>query len=440
MQSLKENLDEALKNNTQSTVTPDLPKQGLDVFISYSSLNKAQADAVVSDFENNGIRCWYAPRDIMPGQEWVTAIHEAINSCKLFVLIYTDSSNESKQVANEVALAFNSGKTLIPFKLSDTQMSSELEYYLTRVHWLDAVDPPLLESIANLRKYSQKILAGNMPKESKIRNSNSTLKRTVPTYFLYPVIAVLVILLCVAIILLVNNNKADKDKTDLTGITDITDQTGSNGSNTDPGQNPNTNNPTVDPSTIDDTTITDITDPSNTSNTPDITNGEVTDVNALYKKAYDLQTESSDENRYEHAYEIYLKTGDTATDDPKIAEAMYMLGLKFCNGDEVNTDYDKGLRLYEKAAASGYISAYNQLGSMYLTGMDIDQDYEKAIMYYEKSAANNNAIGIYCLATMYENGQGVEADMDKAIELYKIAAELDHRDAKSALKRLEDQK
>ena len=416
MQSLKENLDEALKNNTQNTVTPDLPKKGLDVFISYSSLNKAQADAVVSDFENNGIRSWYAPRDIMPGQEWVTAIHEAINSCKLFVLIYTDSSNESKQVANEVALAFNSGKTLIPFKLSDTQMSSELEYYLTRVHWLDAVDPPLLESIANLRKYSQKILAGNIPKESKIRNSNNTLKRTVPTYLLYPVIAVLVILLCVAVILLVNNNKADKDKTELT---DITDQTGTNGSKTDPEQDPNTGNPTV--------------DPSNTS-------VETTDINDLYKKAYDLQTESSEENRFEQAYEIYLKTGDAATDDPKIAEAMYMLGLKFCNGDEVNTDYDKGIRLYEKAAASGYISAYNQLGSMYLTGMDIDQDYEKALAYYEKSAAEDNAIGIYCLATMYENGQGVETDINKAIELYKIAAELDHRDAKSALKRLEDQK
>ena len=152
MQSLKENLDEALKNNTLDVDTPDLPKQGLDVFISYSSLNKNVADAVVSDFEQNGIRCWYAPRDIMPGQEWVTAIHEAINMCQLFVLIYTDSSNESKQVANEVALAFNSGKTLIPFKLSDTQMSSELEYYLTRVHWLDAVNPPLLESHISIKK------------------------------------------------------------------------------------------------------------------------------------------------------------------------------------------------------------------------------------------------------------------------------------------------
>jgi len=132
-----------------------------------------RADTVVSNFEQNGIRCWYAPRDIIPGQEWVTAIHEAINSCKLFVLIYTDSSNESKQVANEVALAFNSGKTLIPFRLSDAEMSTELEYYLTRVHWLDAVNPPLMQSIETLREYSEKILNGEKLKEAKIKNAHS---------------------------------------------------------------------------------------------------------------------------------------------------------------------------------------------------------------------------------------------------------------------------
>ena len=40
-----------------------------EVFISYSTKNKNVADAVVANFEKNGIRCWYAPRDILPGQE-----------------------------------------------------------------------------------------------------------------------------------------------------------------------------------------------------------------------------------------------------------------------------------------------------------------------------------------------------------------------------------
>jgi len=42
---------------------------GFDVFISYSTEDKAVADAVVSVLENEGIRCWYAPRDIESGTD-----------------------------------------------------------------------------------------------------------------------------------------------------------------------------------------------------------------------------------------------------------------------------------------------------------------------------------------------------------------------------------
>ncbi len=224
---LKNNLTEALKD-TENAVNidkvhdlPDFPRQELDVFISYSSLNKNVADAVVSDFEQHGIRCWYAPRDIMPGQEWVTAIHEAINACKLFVLIYTDSSNESKQVANEVALAFNSGKTLIPFRLSDTEMSTELEYYLMRVHWLDAVNPPLMQSIESLREYSEKIMNGNVPKESKVRNAVVPVNNSKPAW-IYPVIVAMVgVFAVIIVVLIINNNKpSDKDTVDNKVISD----------------------------------------------------------------------------------------------------------------------------------------------------------------------------------------------------------------------------
>ena len=67
-----------------------------DVFISYSSKNKNIADAVVSEFEQHGIRCWYAPRDIRPGEEWVTAITGALEKAKVLVLIFTDESNSSR--------------------------------------------------------------------------------------------------------------------------------------------------------------------------------------------------------------------------------------------------------------------------------------------------------------------------------------------------------
>ena len=136
-----------------------------DVFISYSTKNKNIADAIVADFEQHEIKCWYAPRDIIPGEEWVSAITSALEQSKALVLIYTDESNKSRQVMNEIAVAFNAGITIVPFKLSDEEMSSELEYYLTRVHWMDAVTKPLKENISALREYMDVIIhtpyAGN---------------------------------------------------------------------------------------------------------------------------------------------------------------------------------------------------------------------------------------------------------------------------------------
>ena len=96
-----------------------------DVFISYSSKNKNIADAIVADLEQNNIKCWYAPRDIYPGEDWAGAIKNAIGSTKIFVLVFTDESNRSHQVTNEVTLAVNGGKIIIPFRLSGFEESAD---------------------------------------------------------------------------------------------------------------------------------------------------------------------------------------------------------------------------------------------------------------------------------------------------------------------------
>ena len=158
----------------------DLNNGKHDVFISYSTKNKNVADAVVADFEQHGIKCWYAPRDILPGEEWVTAITSALEVSKALVLVFTDESNNSRQVMNEIAVAFNAGITIVPFRLTDEQMSSELEYYLTRVHWLDAVSKPLKKNITALREYIDVIINtenGAVPERPKTEEELEIEKR-----------------------------------------------------------------------------------------------------------------------------------------------------------------------------------------------------------------------------------------------------------------------
>lgn len=129
-----------------------------DVFISYSSKNKNVADAIVSTMENQRIKCWYAPRDVLPGESWAGAIKGAIKQTQIFVLVYTEDSNKSQQVTNEVTLAVKGGKTIIPFRLTDSDMNDTLEYYLSSVHWLDAIEPPLSRNIRTLCEKVRSIL------------------------------------------------------------------------------------------------------------------------------------------------------------------------------------------------------------------------------------------------------------------------------------------
>src|SRR5437764_13240688 len=49
-----------------------------DVFISYSSTEKAMADAMCATLEANKLRCWIAPRDIIPGKSWGGSIVGAL--------------------------------------------------------------------------------------------------------------------------------------------------------------------------------------------------------------------------------------------------------------------------------------------------------------------------------------------------------------------------
>jgi hypothetical protein len=122
-----------------------------DVFISYSTKDKIIADAVCAKLEESKIRSWIAPRDVPAGANFGKSIINAINNCKVFILIWSADTHTSNHIMNEINQAFNKGITIIPFRIQDVQPNDEMSYYLGRTHWLDAIDPPLEKHIAVLR-------------------------------------------------------------------------------------------------------------------------------------------------------------------------------------------------------------------------------------------------------------------------------------------------
>ncbi len=46
-----------------------------DIFVSYAHQDRTVANAVLATLEAHGIRCWIAPRDILPGSDWGAVDH-----------------------------------------------------------------------------------------------------------------------------------------------------------------------------------------------------------------------------------------------------------------------------------------------------------------------------------------------------------------------------
>ena len=100
--------------------------------------------------ESKGIRCWIAPRDVLPSMEWGEAIIDAIEECRIMVLVFTANANDSPQIRREVERAVNHGVAILPVRIEDVLPGKGLEYFIGNVHWLDALTPPLEAHLRSL--------------------------------------------------------------------------------------------------------------------------------------------------------------------------------------------------------------------------------------------------------------------------------------------------
>src|ERR1700690_1774175 len=84
-----------------------------DAFISHSSKDKTIADATCAALEAAGIRCWIAPRDVVPGHSYGEDLIDALDACRVMVLVFSSNSNASPQISREVERCVSRGITII---------------------------------------------------------------------------------------------------------------------------------------------------------------------------------------------------------------------------------------------------------------------------------------------------------------------------------------
>lgn len=132
-----------------------------DVFISYATPDKQIADAVCHYLEARAIRCWIAPRDVPPGRVWAEVVVEAIDRCRLVVLVFSSNANDSTMVQKEILLAVNKEIVIIPFRIENVLPVKAMELFISTQHWLDAITPPVEKHLLELADAVEGFLSGS---------------------------------------------------------------------------------------------------------------------------------------------------------------------------------------------------------------------------------------------------------------------------------------
>lgn len=112
---------------------------GHDVFISYSRKDLGVVQEICRLFRENGISYWLDKKDISAGGEFLGDIVYAIKNCKITLFVSSSSSNNSIYTAKEVAMAFNEGKYIIPYRIDSSAFNRNLELVLCDLNWVEAI-------------------------------------------------------------------------------------------------------------------------------------------------------------------------------------------------------------------------------------------------------------------------------------------------------------
>lgn len=123
-----------------------------DVFISYSRIDYKDSNnepipnnvisKIISAFKKNHITYWIDENGIYTGDNFAPKIAEAIKNSSVFVFVSTENSNSSQWTQNEVCVAQQFKKPILPIKCDDSAYATSVIMYLAMLDYCDYKNMP----------------------------------------------------------------------------------------------------------------------------------------------------------------------------------------------------------------------------------------------------------------------------------------------------------
>lgn len=150
-----------------------------NVFISYAGEDGKVAEIIRRTLEDEGIKCWIAPRDVPIGTNYEDAIIDAIAGSRVMILIISENSNKSPHVKREIQNACLEGSPtqILPLRIDAIPLNKALRYYLSSLQWLDASTPPIEDHLKGLVADVRTRLAAHAQAEIESENVRAAIEK-----------------------------------------------------------------------------------------------------------------------------------------------------------------------------------------------------------------------------------------------------------------------
>ncbi|MBO1511812.1 toll/interleukin-1 receptor domain-containing protein [Metabacillus bambusae] len=117
----------------------------IKVFLSHASINFPIMKEMADYLESLGYICWYAPRDIAKGNNYLVDIVDAIDQVDVVLLLHSKEVHDSKYVYREIEYADQMNKLILPILIDDAPIAKQLVLIIRSMQMTSLFEFPSIE-------------------------------------------------------------------------------------------------------------------------------------------------------------------------------------------------------------------------------------------------------------------------------------------------------
>jgi hypothetical protein len=121
------------------------------LFTSYSHKNMRVVFKIIKELSKSRYRIWY-DEGIEPGNEWPEVVGKAVVKCSQFLVFMSRNATTSRNVRNEINLAFSENKDILVIFLEDTRLSEGMKLQIGTVQFINKYESTEKEFFSKLKK------------------------------------------------------------------------------------------------------------------------------------------------------------------------------------------------------------------------------------------------------------------------------------------------